>query len=62
MADEENVDTQDVDLSDEGDAKIDTPPASGGNGGLTTTYEVVAGTKAWFNEGNIISSCCIHLN
>ncbi|KAL7510968.1 hypothetical protein ACHAXN_007875 [Cyclotella atomus] len=50
MTDEENVETQDVDLSDEDDAKVDTPPASGGTGGLTTTSEVVASTKAWFNE------------
>jgi hypothetical protein len=54
MTDEENVETQDVDLSDEDDAKVDTPPASGGTGGLTTTSEVVASTKAWFNEGNFL--------
>lgn len=51
MSDEENIEAQEVDLNED-DAKVDTPPAidNGGTGGLTTTSEIAAGTKAWFNE------------
>jgi hypothetical protein len=49
MGDEEDIDTQEVDLND---SKVDTPPAGtgGGTGGLTTTSEIAAGTTAWFSE------------